>query len=81
MPWKTIAPIAAGLTLAACTSMPPSLPPTPIRIPPPSACGHPCPELPRLEAETESGVVIWVHEVINSAGVCRRQHDECRSAR
>lgn len=85
---KTIVLLAAGLSVAGCLSMPQSMQPTLKALPPPSACMRPCPELSRLDSDTEKGAdgvsesagTIWVHEVIDLAGVCRRQHDECRAA-
>ena len=28
----------------------------------------------------ESAVVIWLHDLIDAAGTCRRQHDACRAS-
>lgn len=81
MHWKPIALIAAGLTLAACSSTPPSTPPTAAPMLRPSACMASCPELPRLDSDREAGAIAWLHEVVFLAGECRRMHDECRSAR
>lgn len=78
---RLIALLAAGLLTAACTSTPPSLPPTPAPMPPPEACLAPCPNLPSLPDDAESAVLVWLHELIDTAGHCRRQHDTCRAAR
>lgn len=53
----------------------------PIRLPPPPACGVACPALPMLEGGSEVEMVLWVYEVIDVAGQCRRLHDECRQAK
>lgn len=70
----------AGLMAGCATSMPPSLPPMP-PTPKPEACLTSCPALPALTGDDEAAVVTWAHELIFTAGECRRQHDACREAR
>lgn len=73
--------LSALLALTGCaTPTPPSTPPMP-PMQRPSACLQACPTLPRLTAEDEIGAVVWMHEVIDLAGQCRRLHDACRSAK
>lgn len=76
---EAVALIAAGLLSACATSPAPSLPP--ISMPRPEACLAPCPPLPLLVSEAEGEAVVWVHEVIDVAGQCRRLHDACRAGR
>lgn len=80
MPTRLTALAAAGLLTAACTSTPPLLLPTPAPPPPPEACLTPCPPLPPLHHDTEAAVLVWLHDLIDAAGACRRQHDNCRAA-
>lgn len=70
--------IAAGLLSAGCASTPPLMPPTLPPPIPPSECAAACPDLPRLSDDSEAAIIIWIHEVIDVAGACRRQHDACR---
>lgn len=76
---KLIALTAAGLLTAACSSTPPLPLPTAIPTPPPEACLSPCPTLPTLDHDSEAAVLIWLHDTLDAAGACRRQHDTCRA--
>lgn len=79
---RMLALVAIGLSLAACSSTKPSgLPMAPIPLPPPQACAVACPPLPTLDEAGEGAAVLWVYEVVDAAGQCRRMHDECRAAR
>ena len=83
-PNKKTALAALGLLIAGCTSMPPSMPPTAAPTQPPVACMASCPTLPALpgeqqDATLEPAVLVWVYDVIDAAGACRRQHDACRA--
>ena len=79
---RMLALAATGLMLASGCSTPQPLPQTvSIPIPPPAACAAPCPPLPALEASSEQGAVMWIYELIDTAGECRRMHNECREAK
>lgn len=78
MRWKTPALSALCLSLGACSSTPPSMPPTAPPIQPPTACLQPCPPLPRLDSRDEGALGVWLHDLIDTAGQCRRLHDACR---
>lgn len=75
---KSLSALSALLLLSACAiSTPQSTP----QMPPmqrPSECLRACPTLPRLTASDEIGVTVWMHELIDLAGQCRRMHDACR---
>ncbi len=75
-----LALIVPGLMAGCATSTPPSLPPMP-PMQRPSACLTSCPALPVLMGDDEAAAVVWAHELIFTAGECRRQHDACREAR
>lgn len=70
--------LVCGLLSACATPMPPSTPPMP-QMPKPQACLTACPTLPNLTTDDEIGVIVWLHELIDVAGQCRRMHDACRS--
>lgn len=70
---------AAFLTSACATTSPPSQPR--ITLQRPSECLMPCPPLPIPTAGDELAVTLWTHDLIEAAGVCRRMHETCRSAR
>lgn len=78
---KTPALAAIGLMLVSGCSTPQYMPQTPIPTQKPTACLVSCPRLPPLETTHESGAVMWVHEVIDLAGECKRLHDECRETK
>ena len=44
----------------------------------PSECRVPCPLMPYLSAPDEAEYLIWTHELIETAGTCRRMHEACR---
>jgi hypothetical protein len=75
-----LALIAAGL-MTGCATSPQALPqqtPTPTQRP--TECLTPCPPLPVLTDGEDIAVVIWMHELIEAAGQCRRMHETCRKA-
>lgn len=78
---KLLALAAIGLTLASGCSTPQYMPQTAIPTQKPTACLVPCPRLPPLQTQQEAGAVMWVYEIIDAAGECRRLHDECRDAK
>ena len=47
----------------------------------PTACLTSCPLLPYLTAPDEVAYLIWTHDLIELAGVCRRMHETCRRAK
>jgi hypothetical protein len=72
--------IAAGL-MTGCSTSPQALPPqTPVPMQRPTECLTPCPLLPNLTDGDDIAVVIWTHELIDTAGQCRRMHETCRKA-
>jgi hypothetical protein len=80
---KKIVLVALGLLIVGCTSTPQSTPPTAAALPPPAACMSSCPTLPappgdEQDAMPERAVLVWLYDVIDAAGACRRQHDTCR---
>lgn len=70
---------AACLTNACATTPPPSAPR--ITLQRPSECLTPCPPLPILTAGDELAVTLWTHDLIEAAGLCRRMHETCRTAK
>lgn len=44
----------------------------------PSECRVPCPLMPYLSAPDEVEYLIRTHELIETAGTCRRMHEACR---
>ena len=70
---------AACLASACATTPPPSAPR--ITLQRPSECLTPCPPLPIPTAGDELAVALWTHDLIEAAGLCRRMHENCRSAR
>ena len=82
MPPKTLALAVTGLLLASACSTPQPMPQTvSIPLPRPPACAVPCPPIPHLTSNTEQGAVMWIYELIDTAGECRRMHNECREAK
>lgn len=74
---------ASGLLLASCTSMMPSAPPM-RAIPrlPASECLTSCPTLPlHPQGADELGSMLWLYDLIDVAGECRRLHDACRTSK
>jgi hypothetical protein len=76
-----LALIAAGLMTGCATSPQASIPQTPVPTQRPTECLTTCPLLPVLADGDEIAVVIWMHELIETAGQCRRMHEACRNAR
>ena len=71
--------IAACLTSACATTPPPSAPR--ITLQRPSECLTPCPPLPIPTAGDELAVALWTLDLIDAAGLCRRMHETCRTAK
>lgn len=80
MPRAWLAPMLLCLTTACATSTAPLLPQTASMLRP-TECLTPCPQLPYLTAPDELAYLIWSHDVIDIAGVCRRMHETCRKAK
>lgn len=70
---------ASCLTSACATTPPPSAPR--ITLQRPSECLTPCPPLPIPTAGDELAVTLWTHDLIEAAGICRRMHETCRTAK
>ncbi|MCK0507899.1 hypothetical protein [Aromatoleum anaerobium] len=73
--------LTAACLLSGCATSPP---PLPLRMPEmirPEACLTPCPTLPTIPTDDDIGATIWMLDLIDVAGQCRRQHDTCRSAK
>jgi|GEM_PF-1879564 len=70
---------AAYLMSACATSTPPSPPQTVARTLP-TECLQSCPALALLQDGDEIAATLWMFELINEAGECRRMHDVCRAA-
>ncbi len=69
--------IALCLLTGCATSTQLSPQPMPV-VQRPTACLMPCPTLPELESDDEIAMAVWVFDVIDIAGQCRRMHDSCR---
>ena len=74
-----LALLAIGLTTGCATSPSQSAQPMPPRMLP-TACLQPCPALPMAQGNDEAAVAVWMFDVIDAAGTCRRMHEICRSA-
>jgi hypothetical protein len=75
-----LALIAAGLMAGCATSPQALMPQTTVPTQRPTECLTPCPPLPNLTDGDDIAVVIWTHELIETAGQCRRMHETCRKA-
>lgn len=78
---KLLVLAAIGLTLGSGCSTPQYVPQPEMISQPPTACLISCPTIPHLQTANEAGAVMWVYEVIDAAGECRRLHDECRESK
>lgn len=78
---KLLVLAATGLTLGSGCSTPQYVPHPEMISQPPTACLISCPAIPQLQTTNEAGAAMWVYEVIDAAGECRRLHDECRESR
>lgn len=72
--------------LAPCPPLP-SLPTPSLPSPPPKNDKlGPQPDRLGLQSEElggslpESAILLWLHDLIDAAGTCRRQHDACRAS-
>jgi len=74
-----LALIAAGLMTGCATSPQALMLQTPAQRP--TECLTPCPMLPSLTDGDEIAVVVWTHDMIETAGQCRRMHEACRGSR
>ena len=66
--------------LTGCATTPPALQPR-ITLQRQSECLTPCPPLPIPTAGDELAVTLWTHDFIEAAGICRRMHETCRTAK
>ncbi len=66
--------------LTGCATTPPALQPQ-INLQRPSECLAPCPQLPTPTDADELAVTLWTHDLIEAAGICRRMHEICRTAK
>ena len=74
-----LALIALSL-LTGCTTTPTQSEPQ-ISLLRPSECLTPCPPLPIPTAGDDLAVTLWTHDLIEAAGICRRMHETCRTAK
>lgn len=67
--------------LAPCPPLPslPSPPPIGLHHDQPGPQLHPPAGL-QPGSLPESAILIWLHDIIDAAGTCRRQHDACRAS-
>ena len=72
--------LAAACLTSACATTPPLSAPR-ISLQRPSECLTPCPPLPIPAAGDELAVTLWTHDLIEAAGICRRMHETCRTAK
>ena len=66
--------------LTGCATTPPALLPQ-ISLQRPSECLSACPQLPTPTDADELAVTLWTHDLIEAAGLCRRMHETCRTAK
>ena len=72
--------LTAACLTSACATTPPLSAPR-ITLQRPSECLTPCPQLPTPTAGDELAVTLWTHDLIEAAGICRRMHEICRTAK
>ena len=72
--------LTAACLTSACATTPPLSAPR-ISMQRPSECLTPCPPLPIPTAGDELAVTLWTHDLIEAAGLCRRMHETCRTAK